>query len=300
MRKLIFSMGIVLLLTAINASSPANAVPSVKDFSPEVYARIIQNLKDMYIFLDNARLFLNDVHDNLNTTWNFLKQGVDNPNATEQLLKRIKKLLDKCATTVKFAGFNQYPVFFNPDTGEYTREYPVTLSPFEPTYKIILSADKFSPEDFTKLGNELLPSAISMNYGIGQVNKLMDAISDECAIIASYQIRLDCAMRFAEILTNGYPDDVFQEKMKNLYFDADTSLFKLALQSANGIWGVKERWRINFNFNELFDEMKRIEKISGIKGMFNDLKNPTLLTQKDAEELMILMAGKFAESKKQD
>ncbi|NPV00742.1 MAG: hypothetical protein HPY53_05100 [Brevinematales bacterium] len=298
MRRLIFSMGIVLLLTAINASSHANTVPSVKDFSPEVYAKIIQNLEDMNAMLENARLILTDIHHDLDVSWNFLKQGVDNPNAAEQLLKRIQKLLDKCASTVKFAGFNQYPVFFNPDTGEYTREYPVTLSPSDPTYKIILSADKFNPEAFTKLGNELLPSEMSMNYGIGQVNKLIQAVSDECAIINAYQTRLDYAIRFTEILSMGYPDEVFQEKMKKLYFDADTFLFKLALGSANGIWGAEDRWEIDFHFKELFDELKRYEKITGIKGMFADLKNPTLLTQKDSEALMILMAKKFADVKK--
>ncbi|OHD61624.1 MAG: hypothetical protein A2014_07690 [Spirochaetes bacterium GWF1_49_6] len=301
MKKSALIMGVVLSVIILAASAPAGASQSAVPFSSEVMTRIVKNIQDSEALLETAQGYLNQYRDVLCKIRELMVRGANgiyDEGDRWDLIKQVNECIGECERILEHAQFNGLKVFNNPETGESFHVYPVTLSPSETTFKITISSGKFNAAVLKKFTDSLKPTPLSMENGIAKVDELLTAVCMEAAKLGAYQSRMEYAARFANILANGGPAGSLDNYFIKLNLDIDTRLFTLAVQSASGIYCADDRKQIQMEFNELFDELKRYEKITGMKSMFNDLKNPTLLTQKDAEELMILMAGKFAESKK--
>ncbi len=303
MKKTLISMGVVLSIVILAASVPVNASQSVVPFSPEVMTMIVKNIQHTEALLDTAQDYLNQYRDVLCEIREIMVRGANgiyDEGDRWNLLKKVNECTGECELILEHAWFNGLPVFSNPDTGESFHVFPVTLSPAETTFKITISSEKFNAAALKIFTDSLKPTPLSMEKGIAKVDALLTAVNMEAAKLEAFQSRLQYAARFANILANDATAGSLDNFFIKLNLDIDTRLFTLAVQSASGIYGKDDRQMLQMEFNELFDELKRIEKLTGIKSLFADLKNPSLLTQKDAEEMMILMAGKFASIKKQN
>ncbi|NPV00743.1 MAG: hypothetical protein HPY53_05105 [Brevinematales bacterium] len=301
MKKLGFIMGAVLSAVILAASAPVSASQSVVPFSPEVMTRIVKNIQDTGWLLDTAQGYLSQYREVLCKIRELMVRGANgiyDEGDRWDLIKQVNECIGECELILEHARFNGLKVFDNPETGESFHVYPVTLNPSETTFKVTISSEKFNAAALKKFTDSLKPTPQSMTDGIAKVDELLTAVNMEAAKLGAYQSRMEYAARFANILANDATAGSLENYLIKLNLDLDTRLFTLAVQSASGIYCSDDRKQIQMEFDQLFDELKRYEKITGIKGMFSDLKNPNLLTQKDSEALMILMAKKFAGVKK--
>ncbi|OHD57174.1 MAG: hypothetical protein A2Y33_09640 [Spirochaetes bacterium GWF1_51_8] len=290
----------MLFMAAIAITAPLFASSPAVTILPEAMPQIVKNLENTGYLLQTAQGYLNDLRENLQRIREIMVKGANgiyDKVDREIMITKMQELFDHCLRILEHAQFNAMCVFYNPETKESFNIYPVTLSPSEPTYKITIQSKNFGFKVLDELSKSLRPDVEYMNMGIGLVDVLLEAVCMEAAKIAAYQSRVEFAVKFASVIQTGNYNDAFIKGMTGLNIEIETRIFTLAVMSANGIYSSVDRQQIQLELNELFDELKRYEKITGVKNMSGELKAPSVLTQKDSEKLMLLMAEKFAKHK---
>ncbi len=265
-----------------NRSSKNNIV------SPEVQHQVIQNIQDINKILDFADDSLAEYTDNLMEVREILLNADAKKYINKEEKQKITGLCEKGLQIIETAKFNTLPVFHNNCDGEYNRVIPVTLDAAKPTYKLTISCMNFNRNVVNVFINSLA-SETGLENNIAELDKIVSAVTLERAQLGAYKNRLTHSLETAEVLSKKNANER-QTEINRIIQKIKTEQLVLSVQSANGIYCFEDRQQIQVNFDELNNELNRINAFSQKTIAKNN--NISLLSQSDAENAMLYLVKK--------
>lgn len=229
----------------------------------------IQNMEVTKELIDWYLKAINEYRKKILQANELLEMGSNKIYAPEDraiLINNLHKIFDEAKTVITETTFNGFKIFS--DT-KNKKDFTVTLCESEPTEKInFLIPYIIDNEDiFVKIMQTIKSTSGSFSDSLKQIKRMEHDTIFLMLKITHFRSRLNYAINLQKIFIDNVnnSDKIFKEKVNENYKKMLGRMFEISTQSANGIYNNEDRKQLQIEYNELLTELKREEKISGIK-----------------------------------
>ncbi len=257
--------------------------------------QILKSINKFIWFCESTDKYLQKYNDYLHRIRELLIQssnGIYTENDRIVISIEIRALIQNCQFIIKHAKYNNTPIFHN--NGSPFRNYTIKLYKSEPD-KIfrIFSPQIFNRQDILQKVIDPIPvTAAKAYHAIVYIDKALENVSLLRAHIGAFYNRLEYVSDYYQLLfnlpekKNNETDYLVKSHLKKI----EMRSYELAIQSANGIYTDEDRRQVNIEYQELIEELNSLQKQTGFKHAFSNIKEASVSTQKKAENEMLRLS----------